>query len=623
MKKHIRSLVLSFSLYPLLFSFSYAGAPLKINFQGRLEESGKAAQGTKNFTFDVYDAQSGGALVWTSLSAGVAVANGVFSVVLEAGTPLNLSTATFSGPRYIEITVDGTTLSPRQEMVSAPYALVAQALSSDAVISLSNLEKDPSAPSVINTSTNALDWTQLKNVPAGLANWTGAAATFSTAAITSGKFSDDRVYITTGAFYGGFNGADQFVRLDGTGKLTALDGSALTNVNSAAMGALTSQVDNVAASTGTLTVNLAAVVLSTAPLAGYLNWNTAYGWGNHASAGYGSAATLSSVITSTGTIAANLSAETAARSGADSALSTRVDNVAASTGTLTAGLASVALSTGPLASYANWNTAYGWGNHALAGYSSAATVGSVITSTGTIAANLSAETAARSGADSALNIRVDNVAASTGTLTVNLGAETTTRSGADSALNTRVDNVAASTGTLTVNLGAETASRSGADSALNTRVDDVAASTGTLTVNLADVVLSTGPLENSGGWNSALTVAGPISLPIVTKTADYQITANDSTVLVDTSGGLADVIVTLPSAVGVPGKIYTVKNINDLYIVMVAPGGTEKLDGWSNAIPFPLADRGDFVTCQSDGANWMIIGVYSLNFISIPHLLWN
>lgn len=216
-------LLLLFILHPSSLVLLNAGAPLKINFQGRLEESGKPAEGTKNFIFGIYGAPAGGSAEWTSQTAGVAVANGVFSVVLETGTPANLSTATFAGARYVEITVDGVPLSPRQEMVSAPYALVAQALASDARISLSNLEKDPSAASAINTSTNAVDWSQLKNVPAGLADGTDdtAAATYSTAAIVSGKFSDERVSISTGAFYGGFNGAGQLLRLDGSGKLGA------------------------------------------------------------------------------------------------------------------------------------------------------------------------------------------------------------------------------------------------------------------------------------------------------------------------------------------------------------------------------------------------------------------
>ena len=101
-------------LQPSSLILLHAGAPLKINFQGRLEESGKPAEGAKNFIFGIYGAPAGGSAEWTSQ------ANGVFSVVLETGTPANLSTATFSGARYVEITVDGVPLSPRQEMVSAP-----------------------------------------------------------------------------------------------------------------------------------------------------------------------------------------------------------------------------------------------------------------------------------------------------------------------------------------------------------------------------------------------------------------------------------------------------------------------------------------------------------------------
>jgi hypothetical protein len=352
-------LFLAFCFLASASGLLHAGAPLKINFQGRLEESGQPAEGAKNFVFKIYDSLSGGSLVWTSQAQSVPVTSGVFSVVLEAGTPVNLSTAAFAGARFVEITVDGVPLSPRQEMASAPYSLVAQSLAPDAVIALSNLEKDPSSASVINTATNAVDWTQLKNVPAGLADGTddGGAAAFSTAAIVSGKFSDERVSITTGAFYGGFNAASQLVQLEASGNLPVLDGSALINVNSAPMSALTAQVNNVAASTGTLTVNLAAVVLSTGPLANSGNWNTAYGWGDHGAAGYASGATLGGVITSTGTIAADLAAETTARSGADSALTTRVDSVAASTGTLTVNLAAVVLSTGPLANSGSWSGA--------------------------------------------------------------------------------------------------------------------------------------------------------------------------------------------------------------------------------------------------------------------------
>ncbi len=118
----------------------YSEVPLKINFQGRLEESSKPVDGIRDFVFKIYDAKSDGNLIWTGETSSVQVSNGIFSVILETGTPVNLSTATFAGPRYIEISVGSTVLSPRQEIVSAPYALVAQSLSADAKIGLNNID---------------------------------------------------------------------------------------------------------------------------------------------------------------------------------------------------------------------------------------------------------------------------------------------------------------------------------------------------------------------------------------------------------------------------------------------------------------------------------------------------
>ncbi|MEK7721728.1 MAG: hypothetical protein AAB359_05000, partial [Elusimicrobiota bacterium] len=133
MLKYFKFGVLCLSLQSLALSLLYAGAPLKINYQGRLEESGEPVDGQRNFVFKIYNAASGGSLVWTSQAQDATVADGVFSVVLEAGTPVNLSAATFTGARYIEVSVGGVTLSPRQEMLSVPYALTAQALADDYV----------------------------------------------------------------------------------------------------------------------------------------------------------------------------------------------------------------------------------------------------------------------------------------------------------------------------------------------------------------------------------------------------------------------------------------------------------------------------------------------------------
>lgn len=106
-----------------------AGVPAKINFQGRLEESGQAVNGSRSMIFTIYDAEIGGSVIWTSQPSNVTVTNGLFSVNLETGTISNISTDTFKGSRYIEVSIEGVILSPRQEIISAPYALVAQTLS--------------------------------------------------------------------------------------------------------------------------------------------------------------------------------------------------------------------------------------------------------------------------------------------------------------------------------------------------------------------------------------------------------------------------------------------------------------------------------------------------------------
>src|SRR5690606_16426993 len=82
------------------------------------------ATGNFDLTFTVYDVQSGGVPLATQEVTSVAVGSGVFSVELDFG-------AVFTGPpRWIEISVRAsgdpnppTTLTPRQPITSAPYAI--------------------------------------------------------------------------------------------------------------------------------------------------------------------------------------------------------------------------------------------------------------------------------------------------------------------------------------------------------------------------------------------------------------------------------------------------------------------------------------------------------------------
>ncbi len=118
-------------LLVLLLSFAaQAAAPAALSYQGFLTDSvGNPVTGTWTITFGLYAAPSGGQELFEE-SLDVTTDKGLFSVYL--GTPDNpLPTASFeAGQLFLALTVetdDGpVTLTPRQQVVSDPYALYAQ-----------------------------------------------------------------------------------------------------------------------------------------------------------------------------------------------------------------------------------------------------------------------------------------------------------------------------------------------------------------------------------------------------------------------------------------------------------------------------------------------------------------
>ncbi|MDE2292383.1 MAG: hypothetical protein KGL53_09895 [Elusimicrobia bacterium] len=101
-----------------------AATPNAVNFQGRLADprTGNPVAGpTAAVTFSVYDAASAGTLLWSE-DQTVNVDHGEFEARLGSVVPL--SSAVFSAAgRWLEVTADGETLSPREPFASSPYAL--------------------------------------------------------------------------------------------------------------------------------------------------------------------------------------------------------------------------------------------------------------------------------------------------------------------------------------------------------------------------------------------------------------------------------------------------------------------------------------------------------------------
>lgn len=100
------------------------GAPMLMTYQGRLTDPAGnpiTAPGVP-MSFRILDGAS--APVWAEAHAGVAVDKGIFSVTLGSVTPL--SPAHFADQvRWLEVTINGETLSPNIRITSSAYVIQA------------------------------------------------------------------------------------------------------------------------------------------------------------------------------------------------------------------------------------------------------------------------------------------------------------------------------------------------------------------------------------------------------------------------------------------------------------------------------------------------------------------
>ncbi|MFV2045306.1 MAG: hypothetical protein ACC700_18990 [Anaerolineales bacterium] len=115
----------------LIFGFVLAGCivlPPNFTYQGRLLNSSGAPVPDANYTFDfgLWDASSAGTKVCTDAGNTVSVTDGLFDAAVEG-----CDVEVYRSPLWLEVTVGGETLSPRQKLRGAPYA---NSLSGGAVV---------------------------------------------------------------------------------------------------------------------------------------------------------------------------------------------------------------------------------------------------------------------------------------------------------------------------------------------------------------------------------------------------------------------------------------------------------------------------------------------------------
>jgi len=137
--------------------------------------------------------------------------------------------------------------------------------------------------------------------------------------------------------------------------------------------------------------------------------------------------------------------------------------------------------------------------------------------------------------------------------------------------------------------------------------------------NLDGGCITDGTIEGAGLENGAVDTAqladdavtfakigsGAMGAAVVSKTADYTLTTSDDVVLADPTS--ASFTLTLPTAVGVQGKRYKIKNLgtDESKPLIIDPNGSETVDGLTT---YNMVGQDNVIEIVSDNSNWEIIG---------------
>jgi len=103
--------------------------------------------------------------------------------------------------------------------------------------------------------------------------------------------------------------------------------------------------------------------------------------------------------------------------------------------------------------------------------------------------------------------------------------------------------------------------------------------------------------------HSRIHCAGSFALPVVSKTSSYTLTSSDYTVLGNATSSA--IVLTLPTATGIEGRIYVIKKLDaSANTVTVDGAGTETIDGATTVV---LSTQYARAVIQAYNGNWIRI----------------
>jgi hypothetical protein len=118
----IAAIKLIYALGALLAPVALAQPPMMINYQGRLLSGTNLYNGPANLTFRLFNVPTGGSALFVSTNFATVV-DGLYATAIGQFVTLgSLDDALTNAQMWLEVEVNGTTLTPREQVLAVPYA---------------------------------------------------------------------------------------------------------------------------------------------------------------------------------------------------------------------------------------------------------------------------------------------------------------------------------------------------------------------------------------------------------------------------------------------------------------------------------------------------------------------